>query len=353
LQLKNYEALRVTTKALFIDATEFISELALLLGSEMSCAEALETIAQAQENFTIRSLVNTIHTDVKQGITLADSLAKYPQYFEPFLVDIVRSGEQKNSLAETLTDIAEYREKLTTSAGDLTNRLMLAFIYPVTLLFIVLLFLFFMFTLVVPTFTDLFASFGGELPALTARIIYLSEVVTVYWWLIIAILLLLGGLLIYAYQQNTLLSKVPFMRRFFHKIALIRFLYTYAFALAHHLSPAHALAACAQATDNKIYANLFERMRIEIEAGTLLTEVFLKQTLFPEKVRHLIAVSAKAKRADKLFSKLADKYTRQLQRAIEPTLRILSIVMTLIIGCIIALLVIAMYLPIFKMGEVI
>jgi len=186
---------------------------------------------------------------------------------------------------------------------------------------------------------------------LTAQIVYLSDVFVAYWWLILVVLFVLLGIVINAYRKNMLLLRLPILNRFAHKIALIRFLYTYAFALAHHLPPVHALAACAQATDNKIYANLFERMRIEIEAGTLLTEVFLKQTLFPEKVKHLIAVSIKAKRADKLFNKLADRYTRQLQRSIKPTLKMLSIIMTFIVGFIIALLVIAMYLPIFKMGE--
>lgn len=343
----------MVSKNLSTEITAFFSELALLLENDISCAEALEVIQQAQENSTLSSFLSKMSTDVKQGSSLADSLAKHPTYIEPFLVDVIRAGEQEKRLAETLTEIANYREKLTVSADDLTHRLLFALIYPTVLLFIVLLFSFFMFIFVVPTFADLFSSFGGELPSLTNQIVYLSEVFSTYWWLIAILILVLGWLIVQEYRKNTLFSKLPFFRLFFYKIALIRFLYTYAFALAHHLSPSHALAACAQTADNRIYASLFEKMRADLEAGILLTEIFLKQTFFPQKIKHLVVVSVKTKRADKLFSRLADNYTRQLQRSLEPTLRIFSIFMTVAIGIIIALLVIAMYLPIFRMGEVI
>jgi type IV pilus assembly protein PilC len=343
----------VVDKSLATEVTSFISELALLLKSGVSGTEALEIIKQEPSDFRLLSLINEIYEDVKQGISLADSLAKQPRYFEPFLVDLVREGEQQNHLAATLVAIAEYQEKLSTSASNLATRLLFALTYPVTLLLIVMVFLFFMFIWVVPTFADLFASFGGELPVLTAGIIYLSEGVVAYWWLMVAVLLLLSGWVVSAYRKNTLLFKFPVLGRLFHQIAIIRFLHTYALALAHNQSPTSALAACEQTADNQIYATLFQQIRAEITTGTLLTEAFLKQKLFPRRVKHIVVVSTKTKSADQLFSKLADIYTRQLQQQLEPTLKIFSIVMTFMVGLIIALLVIAIYLPLFKMGTVI
>jgi type IV pilus assembly protein PilC len=330
------------------DITQFLSELATLLQSNRSCREALKIIQYGQDNRALSQLITRLLHDVEQGLSLADSLAKYPQYLEPFLVTMLRDEE---NLATTLFKIAEYREAMEVSTTDLAHRLRIFLGYFGTVLAILLTLMVLMFIYVIPVFVDMFTSFGGRLPSLTQSVFTLANGFVAYRWPISGSVLILSGWL--WIQRRSVILYIPLVGRLYRKIVLVRCLRTCAFMLSHNASLVEALQASAQAVHNPTYARYFRQLTDQVTAGTTLAEALLKQPAFPTKVVHAAMIGTQTNQLDKWFMKLADVYTKQLYRAIAPTIKFLNLMAIVAIGLLVGYFVIAMYLPIFKMGEAI
>jgi type IV pilus assembly protein PilC len=330
-----------------ISITEFISELALLLESGISCGDALKIVQQGQEKPKMRKLVGDILIDVENDMSLADSFAKYPRYFEPFLVEILHSeGEQKQTA--TLAKIAQYRESMEVDTFDLTKKIALSSLYFIVLLFVLVILTTISLIYVVPVFADMFSSFGGELPGLTQFIINLSEFVGVYWIYIGSSVLILGGLL-WAKWQNMILY-IPLFGRLYRKIALVRLLRTCAFMLSEGASLTTAFAAAAQIVNNSLYAKHLNQVSQQVAEDKSLPDALQEKSIFPKKIIHAATVGLQTNKLDKLLAKMAAIYTKQLHQSIEPIIKVYTLLFTILVGFIVGLLIISMYLPIFMMG---
>jgi type IV pilus assembly protein PilC len=330
------------------EITQFLSELATLLQSNHSCQEALKIIQPGQDNRALSQLIATVHSEVEQGLSLADSLAKYPQYVEPFLVTMLRDEEK---LATTLFNIAEYREAVEVSTTDLTHRLRTSLSYFLTVLAILLTLIVLMLIYVIPVFADMFTSLGGNLPSLTQSVLTLSDGFVAYWWLISGSALIVGGWL--WTQRQSVILYVPLVGRLYRKIVLVRFLRTCAFMLSNNASLVQALQASAQAVHNPTYAKFLRQLTDQVTAGVTLSEALLKQPAFPTKVVHAAMIGTQTNQLDKWLMKLAEVYTKQLYQAVAPTIKFLNLIAIIAIGVLVGWFVIAMYMPIFKMGEAI
>lgn len=340
----------MANKILPIDISQFISELASLLESGIATDEALDIVQQDQEKLAMHNLIGVIHTDVKSGMSLAESWTKYPQYFEPFLVDMLREGEQQNNLNATLKKLTEYRDSMDLSHADLTLRIMASSIYFLAILVVILFIVEILLVYIVPVFADMFESFGGELPALTQLIIVWSDFLVANWTLIVIGFLALV-VLMWA-KWDSLKVYNPLFGHLFRKIMLVRSWRTCAFMLSNQAVLTTAIEAAAQAVHNQVYARLLQQVNQQVAAGQTLPNA-LKKAGFPKKVIHAATVGTKTNQLDKLLDKVADIYIKQLYLVTEPTIRIVNLLLLILLGSIVGLLVIGMYMPIFSMGSVI
>jgi len=340
----------VAKKILPRDITQFISELALLLETDISTVEALNIVQQDQEKPAMHQLIGAIQTDVENDMSLAESWAKYPQYFEPFLVEMLREGELQNNLRATLNKLVEYRDSMGVSDSDLSERIVASSSYFWAVFAVIFLVASILLIYVVPVFADMFSSFGGELPGLTQLVVNLSDFFVAYW---IPILIVFLGLVVFMrVKRDSVKVYSPVFGHLYRKIMLVRSWRTCAFMLSNQASLTRAIEAAAQAVHNPVYAKLLQQVNQQLAEDITLPEA-LKKVGFPEKVIHAAAVGIKTKQLDKLLDKVADIYTKQLYRVTEPTIRIFNLAAIILLGSIVGLLVLAMYLPIFWMGSVI
>lgn len=335
------------------DMTEFVSELTLLLEMNFSCKEALETLQYGSEQPAMHQLVNAIRQEVERDGQLATALAHYPEYFEPVIVEMLRRGEQQGLLAATLRKIADYRESKDVALNELIARLTLTSIYPIVLFLFTLALMLVLLVFPVQTFADMFKGFGAELPALTQAIVQLSDFVIAHLGLIVAAIGVLVGYLEFLRRQGLLIFMMPLFGKLFHKAMVIQFLRGYALLYSPSMTPAQTLEGCAQLLGNAVYAKRVRQMSAQLAAGQTLTDVLMQWSDLPKRIVHIAALGLKTQKLDELFNKMASRYTQQLQHATEPTIRLYFVMTTLLLGVFIGCFVIAMYLPIFKMGSVI
>ncbi|OQW95321.1 MAG: hypothetical protein BWK79_02885 [Beggiatoa sp. IS2] len=205
----------------------------------------------------------------------------------------------------------------------------------------------------VPIVADLFKSFGAELPTPTRVVVQLSDFLVKYLWWVLATLFIFAGYLEFLRRNGQLILKTPFFSKLFHKAMIIRFLRGYALLYSPIVSPAKTLEECIQLMGNAFYANRLRQMGEQLNAGKSFPEVLAQFPHFHKKIRHIAIVGLKTQKLDKLFNKIAARYTQQLQGAIEPTVRMFFVATTVFLGMLIGFLVIAMYMPIFKMCSII
>lgn len=330
---------------LSIDITQFISELALLMETGISIKKALEIVQIEPEKPAMYKLIAAIQADIQNGMELADSWAKYPQYFEPFLVDSLRNQ------AITLSQFAAYRESLTEPENDLIQELRysLSYFMVMTLLFLAISSLLLIY--VIPSFSMMYHEIGASLPIITIFVINISDFCVEYRWLILLLLLGLGLLLRFQWYRVKLY--LPLFGDFYHKVALTRCLRTCAFMLSQRASLAKAFDAAAQAVSNPIYAKVLQQVSQQIMTGTSLINALTQQAFFPKKLIHTTVIGLQTNQLEKLLLKLADVYTKQLCQLIKPIIKIYNFVGIIFIAIIIGIFVIAMYMPIFMIGSLI
>ncbi|OQW88569.1 MAG: hypothetical protein BWK78_08200 [Thiotrichaceae bacterium IS1] len=322
------------------DMTQFLSELATLLQSHRSCREALKIIQYGQDNRALSQLIASVHSDIEQGLSLADSLAKYPQYVEPFLVTMLRDEEK---LATTLFKIAEYRETMAVSTTDLAHRLRTSLNHLLTVLAILLTLMVPMLVYVIPVFADMFNGWGGNLPSITQSAVMLSEGFIAYGWLISGSILIVGSW--WWIQRRRVILYVPLVGRLYRKIVLVRCLRTCALMLSNHASLVQALQTSAQVVHNPTYAKYLRQLIDQVIAGATLAEALLKQPAFPAKVTHAAMIGTQAHQLDKQFIKLAEVYTQQLHQAIGPTIKFLNLIAIISDGTLAVWFSLAVYSP--------
>lgn len=336
-----------------IDITDFFNELALLLENNLTLNEALKTIQTYQTNATFSRLIADIQqTTAKQSF--ADGLAKYPNYFQSFIVDLLRTSQatEPSSLTTVVRSIADYYDTMEDKNLSLHFKLLSSLSYFVVVFIIFLILTTTILLYVVPVMVDMFKDFGGELPMFTYFFIQLSDTVVNYSWLVISSVVILTALS--WWYRASLLSSFPLFAGLYRKLALIHFLRTYAFVKSNGLSTKKALAAAIQVIHYSGYRKSLQRLHEKLNENTSLTTLLTTQpTILPAKVTHMLIVGEQSNQVALLLNKLADRYTKQLDQAIEPRAKIVGIILVFLLGIMIGSFVIAMYLPIFFMGSVI
>jgi type IV pilus assembly protein PilC len=332
-------------------------QLATMMSSGVPLVQSFEIVGKGHENPNMQKLILDIKGHVEAGNNLADALAKHPFYFDDLYVNLVRAGEAGGILETLLDKIATYKEKTEAIKGKIKK----ALFYPAAVLVMAFVVTAVLMIFVIPQFAALFNDFGADLPAMTLFVISLSNYFVDYW------VFIFGGVAgaIWGFFQlkkrnrnfrhalERLSLKIPVIGDILIKATIARFARTLATLFAAGVPLVEAMDSVAGAAGNIVYGSAILRMRDEIATGTQLQASMRDSQLFPNMVVQMVAIGEESGSIDHMLGKVADFYEEEVDNAVDAMSSLMEPMIMAVLGVLIGGLVIAMYLPIFKMGQVV
>ena len=339
------------------DIAIFSRQLATMMSSGVPLVQSFEIVGKGHENPRMQKLIMDIKAHVEGGNTLADSLAKHPFYFDDLYVNLVRAGEAGGILETLLDKVATYKEKTEAIKGKIKK----ALFYPTAVLVMAFIVTAVLMIFVIPQFATLFEDFGADLPAMTLLVISASNYFVDYWVLIFGAV---GGAIWgffqlkkrsrpFRYALERLSLKLPVIGDILTKATIARFARTLATMFAAGVPLVEAMDSVAGASGNIVYGSAILRMRDEIATGSQLQSSMRDTNLFPNMVVQMVAIGEESGSIDHMLSKVADFYEEEVDNAVDAMSSLMEPMIMAVLGVLIGGLVIAMYLPIFKMGAVV
>ncbi len=340
------------------DIAIFARQLATMMQSGVPLVQSFDIIGKGHENPNMQTLVMTVKGDVESGSNLADSLRKHPLYFDDLVCNLVEAGEAAGVLDTLLDKIATYKEK----TEILKAKIKKAMTYPAAVVVVAFIVTSILLIFVVPQFESLFKDFGADLPAFTQMVVGMSRFMQDYWYVVLGVV---GGIVYTIIQLkrrsrkfneslDRLALKMPVMGDIVTKAAIARYARTLATMFSAGVPLVEALDSVAGATGNIVYSNAVLRMRDQVATGQQL-QLTMAQAggLFPNMVVQMVAIGEESGALDNMLSKVADFYEREVDDAVDNLSALLEPMIMAILGVLVGGLVVAMYLPIFKMGSAI
>ena len=339
------------------DIAIFMRQLSTMLAAGIPLVQSFEIVGNGHENAAMQKLIMSVKADVEGGSALAESLAKHPLHFDDLVINLVEAGEQAGALESLLDKIATYKEK----TEALKKKIKKALTYPGAVLAVAFVVTTILLIFVIPAFEDLFKGFGADLPTFTRKIIDLSVFVREKGFY----LAFLIGAAVFAFLYfkkrskkmrhylDRIMLKAPIIGPILEKAAIARYSRTLATMFAAGVPLVEALESVAGATGNIVYEVGVLQMRDEVATGLRLQQAMENTDLFPNMVIQMIAVGEESGSLDEMSSKVADFYEEDVDNAVDNLSSLLEPLIMSILGVLVGGLVVAMYLPIFKMGSVI
>jgi len=354
---KQSKALKSGGKVKPEDVAVFSRQLATMLAAGIALVQAFEIIGNGHDKPAMQKLILDVKADVEGGTSLHESLARHPLYFDDLYVNLVEAGEQAGALESLLDKIATYKEK----TEALKKKVKKALFYPAAVLVVAIVVTVILLIFVIPQFESLFKGFGADLPAFTQMVINLSKFVQNQG---IFLAILTGGA-IYAFGYfkkrsramreflDRLMLKFPIIGPILNKAAIARYARTLATMFAAGVPLVEALESVAGACGNIVYENAVMKMKDEVATGQRLQRAMETTGLFPNMVVQMIAVGEESGSLDEMSAKVAQFYEAEVDNAVDSMSSLLEPLIMAILGVLVGGLVIAMYLPIFKLGAVV
>jgi type IV pilus assembly protein PilC len=344
---------KITTK----DITIFARQLATMMSSGVPLVQSFEIVGRGHENKAMQQLILTIKSDIEAGGALAESLGKHPKYFNELFVNLITAGEHAGILEDILHKLATYMEK----TEALKSKIKSALFYPIAVVVVAFIITCILMIFVIPQFEDLFKGFGADLPALTRVVIDMSNWFQEKWWLM---LMMIGGTIFglitlkkrslkFAHYLDRIVLKLPVIGDILNKSAIARFARTLSTMFAAGTPLVEAMTSVAGACGNIVYYDAVMKMRDEIATGTQLQVAMRETQLFPNMVVQMVSIGEESGALDSMLGKVADWYEQEVDDAVDALTSLLEPIIMAVLGVVIGGLVIAMYLPIFKMGQVV
>jgi type IV pilus assembly protein PilC len=339
------------------DIAVFSRQLATMLAAGIPMVQSFEIVGNGHDKPAMQKLILDIKADVEGGTSLHESLAKHPLYFDDLYVNLVEAGEQAGALESLLDKVATYKEK----TEALKKKVKKALFYPTAVLVVAIIVTVILLIFVIPQFESLFKGFGADLPAFTQMVINLSKFVQSDG---IFIAMVVGGIG-YAFTYfkkrsrkmretlDRLSLKFPIIGPILNKSAIARYARTLATMFAAGVPLVEALESVAGATGNIVYENAVMKMRDEVATGQRLQRAMENTGLFPNMVVQMIAVGEESGSLDEMSGKVATFYEAEVDNAVDAMSSLLEPLIMAVLGVLVGGLVIAMYLPIFKLGAVV
>ena len=339
------------------DIAIFSRQLATMLAAGIPLVQAFEIVGNGNDKPAMQKLILDVKADVEGGTSLHESLGKHPLYFDDLFVNLVEAGEQAGALESLLDKVATYKEK----TEALKKKVKKALFYPAAVLVVAVIVTVILLVFVIPQFEDLFKGFGADLPAFTQMVINLSKFVQSDGIFIAAVV---GGAFwtFFYFQKRSrkmrefldrLQLKIPIIGPILVKSAIARYARTLSTMFAAGVPLVEALESVAGATGNIVYEDAVMRMRDEVATGQRLQRAMETTGLFPNMVIQMIAVGEESGSLDSMSAKVATFYEAEVDNAVDSMSSLLEPLIMAILGVLVGGLVIAMYLPIFKLGSVV
>ncbi len=339
------------------DVTLFTRQLSTMMKSGVPLLQAFEIVGKGHNNPAVSKLLSDIKSDVETGSSLSVAFRKYPLYFDALYCNLVSAGEQAGILDDLLDRLASYKEKI----QAIKSKIKSALFYPISIIVVAFLITAVIMIFVIPAFKDLFSGFGADLPAPTLIVMGISDFFVSYWWAIFGSVG--GGVWFFFYTwkrsekmqatMDRLMLRLPVFGELLRKATVARFARTLSTMFAAGVPLVDALDSVAGASGNRVYYEATKRIQSEVSTGTSLTVAMQNADVFPNMVLQMVAIGEESGALDSMLSKVADFYEQEVDDAVEALSSLMEPVIMVVLGTLIGGLVIAMYLPIFKMGSAI
>ena len=339
------------------DIAVFSRQLATMLKAGVPLVQSFDIVGKGHENPSMQDLLLGIKADIEGGDRLAEALNRRPVYFDELFCNLVEAGEQAGVLETLLDKIATYKEK----TESMKKKIKKALTYPIAVLVVAFIVTAILLIFVVPVFADLFKSFGADLPAFTKMVVAMSEWMQEYWWMLI--LGIVGTVYTFMYFKkrsrpfnhfmDRMLLKVPVVGLIMNKSAIARFSRTLSTMSAAGVPLVDALESVAGACGNIIYNEAVMKMREEIATGQRLQYAMNQADLFPHMVQQMVAIGEESGSLDAMLAKVADFYEEEVDNLVDNLSSLMEPAIMVVLGTLVGGLVVAMYLPIFKLGSAI
>lgn len=340
-----------------LDIAVFTRQMSTMMESGIPLIQSFDIVAKGQSNEKMMDLILSIKTSVESGLTLAESLKKHPDYFNDLYCSLIDAGEQSGALEIMLDNLASYKEKV----ESIKKKIKKALFYPIAVLIIAFLVSAALLIFVVPQFEELFKGFGADLPGLTRVVIDLSEFFQAYWYFIFGALTGLIWCFFYfkktsekfAYQIDKFSLKFPIIGQILKKAAIARFARTLSITFAAGMPLVDALKSVSGATGNILYSDATNQIKEEVSTGQQMQFAMRKTNLFPNMVIQMVAIGEESGSLESMLLKVADFYEEEVDAAVDSLSSLLEPLIMSILGVMVGGLVVAMYMPIFKLGAVV
>jgi len=339
------------------DIAIFSRQIATMMKSGVPIVGALEIIASGNKNPKMSNLVNAIRADIQGGMSFSEALSKHPLYFDELYRNLVRAGESAGVLETVLDTVATYKENLEALKGKIKK----AMFYPVMVVAVALIVSAILLVFVVPQFEEVFKGFGADLPAFTQMVVELSRFMVSWWWLLL--LMVVGAVVTFiaakkrsvAFQHflDRLILRVPVIGQIMHNSSIARFSRTLGVTFRAGVPLVEALDTVAGATGNIVYETAVLRMRDDVAVGYPVNVAMKQSNLFPHMVVQMTAIGEEAGALDTMLFKVAEFYEQEVNNAVDALSSLLEPLIMVFLGVIVGGMVVAMYLPIFKLASVV
>ena len=340
-----------------VDIANITRQIATMLSAGVPLVQTIEMIGKGSSNGNAQRLLANIGNKLQSGVPLSECLREHPLYFDDLYCDLVRSGEQSGSLETIYDRIATYKEK----AEALKSKIKKAMTYPIAVLIIAGIVTSILLIFVVPVFQNIFASFGAELPAFTLMVIGISNFMQKYWYFMLASIFLFGFLFRRAHRNSKTLRdnvdknilKLPVIGELLKKAAVARYARTLSTTFAAGVPLVDALESAAGASGNAVFRDAILDVRSEVTAGMQMNLAMRNCNIFPDMVIQMVAIGEESGAVDDMLAKVANVYEQQVDDAVDSLTSLLEPLIMAVLGVVIGGLIIAMYLPIFQIGNVV
>ncbi|NDZ15156.1 type II secretion system protein F [Variovorax sp. WS11] len=339
------------------DIAIFTRQLATMMKAGVPLLQAFDIVGRGNANPSVAKLLNDVRSDVETGTSLSSAFRKFPRYFDSLYCNLVEAGEAAGILEELLDRLATYMEKTEAIKSKIKSALM----YPTSVVVVAFVVVAIIMIFVIPAFKQVFTSFGADLPAPTLFVMALSEFFVAYWWLIFGVI---GGGLYFFFQawkrnekvqrfMDRLLLRVPIFGTLIDKSCVARWTRTLATMFAAGVPLVEALDSVGGASGNTVYSDATVKIQQEVSTGTSLTMAMTNANLFPSMVLQMTAIGEESGSIDHMLGKAADFYESEVDDMVAGLSSLMEPIIIVFLGVIIGGIVVSMYLPIFKLGQVV
>ncbi len=339
------------------DIAIFTRQLATMMKAGVPLLQSFDIVGRGNANASVTKLLNDVRTDVETGTSLSAAFRKYPLYFNALYCNLVEAGEAAGILEQLLDRLAVYMEKTEAIKSKIKSALM----YPTSVVVVAFVVVAVIMIFVIPAFKEVFSSFGADLPAPTLFVMAISEFFVAYWWLIFGSVG--GGIYFFmqAWRRNEkvqrvmdrLLLKVPVFGALIEKSCIARWTRTLSTMFAAGVPLVEALDSVGGASGNSLYADATVKIQQEVSTGTSLTAAMGNANLFPTMVLQMCAIGEESGSVDHMLGKAADFYEAEVDEMVAGLSSLMEPIIIVFLGGLIGGIVVSMYLPIFKLGQVV